>query len=123
MLKKILITDDDPQIRKLVRIILQSDDYQVLEAQNAKEAIEIAREMKPDLILMDIVMPGEIDGLEATEILKDDPLTKASPIIMLTSKNNAFFKKKGLNYGAIEYFTKPFSPLELINKVVQVLSK
>ncbi|MFC1816347.1 PleD family two-component system response regulator [Thermodesulfobacteriota bacterium] len=121
MSKKILIADDLPEIRKLVRLTLQSDDYQVLEARNGKEAVDIARDMKPDLIIMDIIMPGEIDGLEATKILKEDPITKGCPIIMLTSKGEVADREKGLDVGVIEYFAKPFSPLELIQKVEQVL--
>jgi two-component system phosphate regulon response regulator PhoB len=121
MPKKILIADDLSEIRKLVRLTLQSDDYQVLEARNGKEAVEIARAEKPNLIIMDVIMPGEIDGLEATKILKEDFTTKDCPIIMLTSKGEVADREKGLEFGVIEYFAKPFSPLELIRKVEQVL--
>ncbi len=121
MMKKILIADDQPEIRRLVRITLQADDYQVLEAESAEKAVEIARVMKPDLIIMDVLMPGSIDGLEATRILKNDPETKECPVIILTSKGEATDREKGFDVGAVEYFAKPFSPLELINKVEQVL--
>ena len=121
MSKKILIADDLAEIRKLVRLTLQSDDFQVLEARNGAEAVAIARAMKPDLIIMDIIMPGEIDGFEATRILKEDPATKDCHIIMLTSKGEVADREKGFDIGAIEYFAKPFSPLELIQKVEHFL--
>ena len=120
-MKKILIADDLPEIRKLVRITLQAEDYQVLMAENGEKAIQIARALKPDLIIMDVLMPGKIDGLEATRILKNDPETKECPVIILTSKGEAADREKGLDLGAVEYFAKPFSPLDLINKVEQVL--
>lgn len=120
-MKKVLIVDDHAEVRRLVEMTLRVDDYEILQAQNGKEAIEIARNNKPDLIIMDIMMPGNIDGLKATRILKDDPETKDIIIIMLTAKGQEFDKEKGLEAGADDYFTKPFSPLELIKKVEEVL--
>jgi two-component system, OmpR family, phosphate regulon response regulator PhoB len=120
-MKKVLIVDDHAEVRRLVEMTLRVDDYEILQAQNGKEAIEIARNNKPDLIIMDIMMPGNIDGLKATRILKDDPKTKDIIIIMLTAKGQEFDKEKGLEAGANDYFTKPFSPLELIKKVEEVL--
>lgn len=120
-MKKVLIVDDHAEVRRLVEMTLRVDDYEILQAQNGKEAIEIARNNKPDLIIMDIMMPGNIDGLKATCILKDDPETKDIIIIMLTAKGQEFDKEKGLEAGADDYFTKPFSPLELIKKVEEVL--
>jgi len=120
-MKKVLIVDDHAEVRRLVEMTLRVGDYKILQAQNGQEAIEIARNKKPDLIIMDIMMPGNMDGLEATRILKDDPETKDSIIIMLTAKGQEFDKEKGLEAGADDYFTKPFSPLELIKKVEEVL--
>jgi two-component system phosphate regulon response regulator PhoB len=120
-MKKVLIVDDHAEVRRLVEMTLRVEDCEILQAQNGQEAVEIARNNKPDLIIMDIMMPGNIDGLEATRILKDDPETKDSIIIMLTAKGQEFDKEKGLEAGAVDYFTKPFSPLELIKKVEEVL--
>ena len=120
-MKKILIVDDHVEIRKLVEITLRVEDYQILQAENGEEAIKIEKAEKPDLIIMDVVMPGKIDGIEATRILKNDPETKKCPIIMLTSKDDEEDVKRGLDAGADDYFTKPFSPLELIKKVEEVL--
>jgi two-component system phosphate regulon response regulator PhoB len=120
-MKKILIVDDHEEIRKLVEITLRVEDYQILQAKNGEEAIKIVKAEKPDLIIMDIVMPGKIDWVEATRILKNDPETKACTIIMLTSKSDEEDVERGMDAGANDYFIKPFSPLDLIRKVEKVL--
>jgi len=86
-----------------------------------EKKIEVAKAEKPDLIIMDVMMPGGMDGLEATGTIKNDPETKECTMIMLTAKGQDTDKKKGLEAGASAYFTKPFSPLELINKVEEIL--
>lgn len=120
-MKKILIVDDGAGIRELVDMTLRSDDYQIFQAESGEKAIEITRAEKPDLIIMDIMMPGGMDGLEATRIIKNDPETKDSAIIILSGKAQEAERKKGFAAGADDYFTKPFSPLELIRKVEEVL--
>ncbi|NVL92372.1 MAG: response regulator [Desulfobacterales bacterium] len=120
-MKKILIVDDQVEVRELVEVTLRSGDYQVLQAENGKKAIEIARAEKPDLIIMDIMMPGDTDGLEATRVLKNDPHTTGCPIIILTAKGQEDDREQGLEAGADDYFVKPFSPLQLIQKVEEVL--
>jgi CheY-like chemotaxis protein len=120
-MKKILIVDDDVGIRELVDTTLESDNYQIFHANNGEGAIEIARAEKPDLTIMDIMMPGYLDGLEATRILKRDPATKDSPIIILSGKGQEIEREKGFEAGADEYFAKPFSPLALIKKVEEFL--
>jgi len=122
-MKRILIVDDQVEVRELVEVTLRSDDYQVFQAKSGEETIEIARSVRPDLIIMDIMMPGGMDGLEATRALKSDPETKGSIIIMLTAKGQEADKKIGLQAGADDYFVKPFSPLELIEKVEEVLGR
>ncbi len=120
-MKKILIVDDQMEVRRLVEITLRVEDYQILQAESGEKAIEIVKTEKPDLIIMDIMMPGGIDGIEATRILKNDPETKDSTIIVLTAKGQEADSKKGFEAGADDYFIKPFSPLELIKKVEEVL--
>jgi len=120
-MKKILIVDDRLEVRELVEVTLRVKDYQILQASSAEEAISIVKAEKPDLILMDIMMPGGMDGLEATRILKNDPGTKDCPIIMLTAKGQEIDREMGFEAGAEGYFVKPFSPLELIRKVEEVL--
>lgn len=120
-MKKILIVDDQQEVRELVGVTLRVGDYQILQAKSGEEAVKIARAEKPDLIIMDVMMPGSIDGIEATRILKNDRETKEIPIIMLTGKGQETDKKRGFEVGADDYFVKPFSPLELIKKVEEVL--
>ena len=120
-MKKILIVDDQMEVRRLVEMTLSVEDYQVLQAESGEKAIEIVKTEKPDLIIMDIMMPGGIDGLETTRILKNDPETKDTTIIMLTAKGQKADREKGLEAGASDYFSKPFSPLDLIKKVEEIL--
>jgi len=120
-MKKILIVDDEPGIRELVNSTLRLSGYQIFQAESGQKAIQIARAERPDLIIMDITMPGDIDGLEATHILKNDPETKGITIIILTARIQDTDLEEGLKAGADDYFTKPFSPLELIKKMEEVL--
>ena len=120
-MKKILIVDDQEEIRRLVDITLKVENYQILQAESGEEAIEIVKAEKPDLIIMDIMMPGGIDGLEATRILKNDPETRECPVIMLTAKGQSYEMEDGLAAGADDYFAKPFSPLALIKKVAELI--
>ncbi len=121
LMKKILIVDDEPGIRELVEMTLGVDDYEILKAENGKMAIEIAKAEKPDLTIMDVIMPGGIDGLQATRILKNDPETRMGTIIILSAKGEESEREEGFDAGADDYFTKPFSPLALIKKVQEVL--
>jgi len=121
-MKKILIVDDEWQVRRLAEVTLRGDNREILMAEVGKDAVEIARREKPDLILMDIMMPGETDGLEATRILKNDPKTKGCKIIMLTAKSQDEDRKKGFEAGADDYFSKPFSPMALIKKIEEMFA-
>ena len=120
-MKKILIVDDQLQIRKLVEVTLSAEDYRIFQAKSGREAVKMAKEKRPDLIIMDIVMPGEIDGLEATRVIKNDPDTRHCKIIMLSGRGQKSDREKGLSAGAEDFFTKPFSPLSFIKKVESVL--
>jgi two-component system, OmpR family, phosphate regulon response regulator PhoB len=116
-MKKILIVDDQLEVRELVEVTLRVGDYHILKAKKGEEGIEIAKAEKPALIIMDIMMPGGMDGLEATRILKTSPETQDCKIIILTAKGQQSDIDRGFAAGADDYFTKPFSPLELIKKV------
>lgn len=122
-MKKLLIVDDHPDLRELVEVTLQVVGLRIIHAENGTQAIEVALKENPELIIMDVMMPGDIDGYEATKIIKSDPRMKKSKVIMLTSKGQKADKKKGYNAGAIDYFVKPFSPLDLIKKVEEVLDQ
>ena len=117
--KKILIADDEPNTRLLVGRIL-SQDYIVIAASDGEEAIALARRQKPDLILMDIMMP-KMDGYAACSVLKADPATKAIPVVMLTGVGHGLNKKLGQKIGADGYITKPFSTKELLNTIAELL--
>jgi len=118
--KKILIVDDEPSVRQVLRRTL-SKSYIVLEAEDGEEAIDMARKEKPDLVLMDIMMP-KMDGIEATRILKADPGTRNIPILALTSYAMKGDKEKILEAGCDGYMTKPFDIRNLLKKVAEYLS-
>jgi CheY-like chemotaxis protein len=122
-MKKILIVDDQEEVRELVEVTMRGDGYELLQAATGQEAIDIARAEKPELIIMDIMMPGEIDGLEATRIIKSDPETSGCTIVMLTAKGQKTDLEKGREAGADDYFVKPFSPLLLLKKIEEVLGE
>ena len=118
--KKALIVDDEPNIRRLVREIL-SKDYTVLEAQNGAEAVAMARSQKPDIILMDMMMP-KMDGLTACAEIKANKATKAIPVVMLTAIGYDLNKKLAETVaGANGYITKPFSSQELLSTIGRLL--
>lgn len=120
-MKKILIVDDDQDVRNLVEKTLRRADREIFTAENGEDGVAQAKTIQPDLIMMDIMMPGAIDGMEATKRIKDDPLTKNCTIIMLTAKDGELDRQKGAEVGADDYFAKPFSPLELMRKADEVL--
>ena len=121
MPKKILVVDDEKDIRDLVEATLLRSDHVVIKAESGDKAVEIARTEKPHLILMDIMMPGNLDGLQATRVLKNDPETQSCRIVLLTAKGQVSDRRAGIEAGADDYFVKPFSPLELLRKVDQIL--
>lgn len=121
-MKKILIVDDQIEVRELVQVTLEIGDYQILTAENGQEAIELAQTEHPDIILMDIMMPGsEVDGLEACRRLKANPATAGITIVMLSAKGQEADLEAGRKAGADDYFIKPFSPIALIEKVEEVI--
>ncbi|GFM32197.1 response regulator [Desulfovibrio subterraneus] len=122
-MKTILITEDKLEVRELIKVTLRIGDYSLLEASSGEEAVELARRHTPDLILMDIMMPGTIDGLEATRIIKSDPATRHCKVIILTAKGQQHDVDTGNKAGADAYFIKPFSPLELIQQVEHQLQQ
>jgi DNA-binding response OmpR family regulator len=121
-MKKILVVDDEVKVSKLIEVTLASEDRQILHASSGEEAIKIAREAKPDLMLLDIMMPGKLDGFEVCKLIKEDPDTRGICVIMLTAKGQQVDKEKGLASGADEYFVKPFSPMELLDRIEKSLS-
>jgi len=117
--KRVLVVDDDVKIVELVKLYLNRDGYRVMTAYDGLEALRIARENHPDLIVLDLMLPG-MDGLEICRTLRDE---SDVPIIMLTARTTDQDKLTGLNFGADDYVTKPFSPRELAARVRTVLRR
>ena len=120
-MKTILIVDDEVVVREVLTLTLGIGEFRVLQAENAIDAINMAKVEKPHLIIMDLVMPGGMDGLEATNIIKNDPETKDCQVLILTGKSRREDLERGLEAGAAGYFIKPFSPLKLIKKIEELL--
>ena len=120
-MKKILMVDDEEKVRRLIKVTLAIGDFEILEASTGEEALKIAREAIPDIILLDIMMPGNLDGYDVCRSLKKDPNTKDIYIIMLTAKGQKADIEKGMASCANDYFVKPFSPIELIDKIDNIL--
>ncbi|KEI69349.1 phosphate regulon transcriptional regulator PhoB [Endozoicomonas elysicola] len=120
--KTILIVDDEAPIREMIAMALEMAGYQCLEAADAKQAHSLVVDSRPDLILLDWMLP-DISGIELARRLKRDQLTAEIPIIMLTAKGEEDHKIQGLETGADDYITKPFSPRELVARLKAVLRR
>lgn len=120
MNNKILLVEDEESIRKFVKINLERSDFEVLEAETGEKGVELAREEEPDILVLDIMLPG-IDGFEVCRILREEFPTMG--IIMLTAKSQDIDKIMGLEYGTDDYMTKPFNPMELVLRVKSLVRR
>ena len=120
MTKVILVVEDEPKILKLIRDLLQMSEYKTIEATNGKQGVELAKSKKPDLILMDIMMPV-MDGYTACQTIKTDKATKAIPVVMLTALDYRLNKELGKDMGADGYITKPVDHQELLDVISRFL--
>jgi two-component system phosphate regulon response regulator PhoB len=119
---KILVVDDEPAIREMVAVALELADFHILEAENAQAAHELIVDERPDLILLDWMLPS-VSGIELARRLKREETTAEIPVIMLTAKSDEDNKIQGLDVGADDYITKPFSTRELIARIKAVLRR
>lgn len=119
-MKKILIVDDHADIRRLIRLTLEFEDYEVREAADAIEALALLPDYRPDLVLLDVMMPGGIDGLELCRRLRASQSSEALHIIMLSARGRPTDREAGLQAGADHYLVKPFSPLQLIDSIADL---
>jgi len=122
MKPKILVVDDEPDARELIEVNLKGAGFDVLSAASGRQALEKARAALPALVLLDVMLP-EVDGLEVCKSLRRDARTAFIPIIMLTARAGEIDRVLGLELGADDYITKPFSPRELILRVKNLLKR
>jgi phosphate regulon transcriptional regulator PhoB len=120
--QKILVVEDEPDIRKLVQYNLTQERFKVLEAEDGEQALKIVQRDKPNLLILDLMLPG-LSGIELCRILRDRSDTAKLPILMLTAKAGETDRVLGLEMGADDYLTKPFSPRELVARVRAILRR
>jgi len=120
--KKILVVDDEEHIVELIKFNLEKNGYKVITADNGKDALAIAKEQQPDLVLLDLMLPG-MDGLEVCKEIRKETNIANMPIIMITAKGEELDKILGLELGADDYITKPFSVRELVARSKAILRR
>jgi CheY-like chemotaxis protein len=118
--RKLLIVDDEDGVRALVRMTLDSGSYEILEACEGGQALQMARQHHPELVLLDVMLP-DISGLKVCRQLKDDPELASTTVVMLTARAQSTDLGDAEEAGADGYFTKPFSPIALTRKVEDIL--
>ena len=119
-MRRILIADDEHNIRHILDFSLHVEGFDVLAAQDGEEALELAVSELPDLIIMDVMMPG-CGGIEACRRLKQNPRTRQIPVILLTARSSREDREAGEAAGAAEYITKPFSPQKVVDLIQSIL--
>ena len=119
---RVLVIDDEPPIRLLCRVNLEAEGMEVLEAADGPSGLDQARREHPDVVLLDVMMPG-LDGWRVAENLLDDDRTKSIPIVFLTARAEFRDRARGLDIGGIDYVTKPFNPLDLAPLVRELLDR
>lgn len=119
-MKKLLIVDDEDGVRALVRMTLDSGVYEIFEASEGFEALDLAREHRPDLVLLDVMLP-DVSGMDVCRKIKDDPDLASTTVVMLTARAQTNDVGDAEEAGADGYFTKPFSPIALTRKVESIL--
>ncbi len=121
-MKKILIVEDQPDIRKLIRMTLEFEDYEIHEAADGAFGLRMASAVAPDLVLLDVMMPGELDGLQVCQRIKSDPRLAGLKVVLLTARGQARDREAGQLAGADDYLVKPFSPLQLIETIDRLVA-
>src|SRR5579872_394678 len=115
MKRRILVADDDAALRRLIATTLGAEDFDLVQAADGEDALRAAREQHPELVLLDVNMP-HMDGFEVCRQIKADPATAGIRVVMLTARGTEADQVRGREVGADDYFVKPFSPLQLLNK-------
>ena len=117
---RVLVIDDEAPIRLLCRVNLEAEGMTVLEARDGTVGLEVARRERPDVILLDVMMPG-LDGWRVAEELLEDPITQDIPVVFLTARADLRDRARGMDLGGLDYITKPFNPVDLANLVRDVV--
>ena len=118
----VMIVDDSPTEVHVMRTALEKQGFETVAAADGSECLKLARQMRPDLILMDVVMPG-VNGFQATRTLARDPATKGIPVVMISTKSQETDKIWGLRQGAVDFLVKPITAAALVAKAREVLSR
>ena len=118
-MKRILIVEDHADIRRLVRMTLEFEDCTIFEAPDAATGWEMARAINPDLVLLDVMMPGSLNGLDLCHAIKGHPKLGAVPVVILSARGGSADREAGLAAGANAYLVKPFSPMQLLELLQQ----
>ncbi len=116
-LVRILIVEDQDSIRHMIRALVQARGYEVTAVESGARALEEATAAPPDVVLLDLMMPGDFDGLDVCRRLRLDPSTRRLPILIITAATDATSREEAMRAGATGFFTKPFSPFELLNEL------
>ena len=120
-MKRILIVEDQTDIRELIRMTLELEDFEIHEADNGDRGLKLAGEIAPHLVLLDVMMPGSLNGYQVCEKVRQDARLKRTKVVMLSARSQETDRQAGMNAGADEYLIKPFSPRELLQVVARVL--
>jgi CheY-like chemotaxis protein len=123
MQHKALIVDDQPDIRKLIMLTMESEDFELHEADNGVDALHMARNLRPAVILLDVMRPGGLDGYHVCEQIKMDPDLRNTMVILLTARGQRTDIERGQSVGCDAYLVKPFSPIELLDTVDRLVTR
>ena len=121
-IKRILIVEDQTDIRKLIRMTLEFESYEIHEASDGAFGLRLAIAVLPDLVLLDVMMPGEMDGLQVCQAIKSNPALASVKVVLLTARGQAGDREAGKRAGADEYLVKPFSPLQLMDTIERLMA-
>lgn len=119
-MKKILVVDDQADIRKLIRMTLEFEAFEIHEAADGQAALQQVQSLRPDLVLLDVMMPGALDGFEVCRAIKTDPAHRGTPVVLLSARGRAEDLEAGQRCGADQYLVKPFGPLQLLEIIQRI---
>jgi DNA-binding response OmpR family regulator len=123
MQHKALIIEDQADIRKLIMLTMESENFELHEAENGVDGLHMARNMRPDVVLLDVMMPGGMDGYQVCEEIKMDPELNGTMVILITARGQRSDIERGQAVGCDAYIVKPFSPIELLDTVDRLVTR